>query len=210
MKKEPDKGKVEEYWDQRFREGSTGWDIGSPSRPIKEYIDQLKNKGLRILIPGCGNAWEGGHLFENGFRNTYLLDISPTALAGFKKRVPGFPEDHLLQENFFDHQGQYDLIIEQTFFCALHPSLRTRYAEQMANLLKPGGKLVGLLFEMEKDDGPPYGGDRKEYIRYFKPYFHIRVLEEAYNSIKPREGAELFVLLVKRQEAGTKREANSN
>ena len=35
---------TKEYWSQRYKDAQTGWDIGSPSTPIKEYIDQLTDK----------------------------------------------------------------------------------------------------------------------------------------------------------------------
>ena len=44
------------YWTKRYQEESTGWDIGYPSTPLKEYIDQLEDKSISILIPGAGNA----------------------------------------------------------------------------------------------------------------------------------------------------------
>ena len=37
-------------------------------------------------------------------------------------------------------------MIEQTFFCAINPELRTKYAQQSSNILNPKGKLIGLLF----------------------------------------------------------------
>jgi methyl halide transferase len=57
------------YWNTRYLEEQTGWDIGYPSTPLKEYIDQLTNKSIRILIPGCGNGYEGEYLHQNGFTN---------------------------------------------------------------------------------------------------------------------------------------------
>ena len=36
----------------------TGWDIGYVSTPIKEYFNQVKNKELKILIPGGGNSYK--------------------------------------------------------------------------------------------------------------------------------------------------------
>ena len=39
--------KEEAYWTLRYQEDRTGWDIGSPSTPIKSYIDQLEQKDLR-------------------------------------------------------------------------------------------------------------------------------------------------------------------
>ena len=48
-----------EYWEKRWKQDETGWDIGYPSTPISSYFDQITNKDARILIPGCGNGWEG-------------------------------------------------------------------------------------------------------------------------------------------------------
>ena len=186
----------EDYWSNRYTKEDTTWDIGYPSTPIKEYIDQLKNKNIEILIPGAGNAYEAEYLFNKGFANTHLLDFAQHPLDNFKARVPLFKKENLHKEDFFEHQGKYDLIIEQTFFCAIHPSLRKKYAVKMAELLKPGGKLVGLLFnDTLNSDKPPFGGNKEEYRSYFTKYFHIEIFETAYNSIPPRAGRELFICL---------------
>ncbi|MEO0627891.1 MAG: methyltransferase domain-containing protein [Bacteroidota bacterium] len=189
----------QQYWTDRYIENRTGWDIGYPSTPLKTYIDQLDNKSLRILIPGAGNAYEAEYLFQQGFTQVYVLDISQEPLAAFQKRVPDFPEDQLLQGDFFTHQGQYDLIFEQTFFCSFLPTRenRTAYARQMSQLLNPGGKLVGLWFQfpLNPDGNRPFGGSREEYLSYLEPYFSIQTFETAYNSIKPRMGKELFGVL---------------
>ncbi len=196
MSEIPDLG--QEYWDSRYESSQTGWDIGYPSTPLVEYFDQLKDKSIKILVPGAGNAYEVEYLHNKGFSNVYLLDFSPKALENFKNRVPDFPEDHLILSDFFKHIGQYDLIIEQTFFCALNPDLRPEYGWHVNSLLKEGGKLVGLLFQIPLyTEHPPFGGDKAEYINYFRPYFDFKVLETAYNSIKPREGNELFINMVK-------------
>ena len=47
----------QKYWSNRYEEDRTGWDIGYPSTPLKEYIDQLTDKTISILIPGAGNAY---------------------------------------------------------------------------------------------------------------------------------------------------------
>ena len=43
-----------DYWSNRYEEQRLGWDIGHPSTPLVEYIEQLDRKDLRILIPGAG------------------------------------------------------------------------------------------------------------------------------------------------------------
>jgi len=193
----------QKYWSQRYEENQTGWDIGFPSTPLKEYISQLENKELKILIPGAGNAYEAEYLFRKGFNNTYVLDISEEPFKSFRHRNPKVPESQLLCENFFEHEGQYDLIIEQTFFCSFPPTEENRnaYAEKMHNLLADGGKLVGLWFDipltgdMEKR---PFGGTREEYLDYLAPHFWTHTFETAYNSIEPREGDELFGIFEKK------------
>ena len=37
-----------EYWEHKYENNKTGWDIGYISTPIKNYIDQLKNKNLKL------------------------------------------------------------------------------------------------------------------------------------------------------------------
>jgi thiopurine S-methyltransferase len=187
----------EEYWTERWDNQETGWDIGHVSTPLKEYFDQISDKNLKILIPGAGNAYEAEYLHNLGFTNIFVADISIKALESFQNRVPDFPKDQLLNVDFFEMTSSFDLIIEQTFFCALHPSERKRYCAQMANLLKPNsGKLVGLLFQVDLfKDHPPFGGNKTEYLTLFEKSFDIELMETARNSIKPRKGNELFIKL---------------
>lgn len=195
--------KEETYWTDRYKEQNTGWDIGYPSTPIKTYVNQLTDKNIKILIPGAGNAYEAEYLFANGFKNVHILDISITPLLAFQKRNPDFPKSQLLHANFFEHKEQYDLIIEQTFFCSFVPTdeNRSNYAKHMASLLNANGKLVGLWFsfpltgDMEKR---PFGGDMHEYKKYISPYFSIKTFEAAHNSIPARKGNELFGIFIKK------------
>ncbi len=187
-----------DFWNNRYAENETGWDLGAPSRPLKEYIDTLTDKDLRILIPGCGKAYEAEYLHQLGFKNVSVIDLAPLALDELSKRVPSFPKAHLIVGNFFEHDQTYDLILEQTFFCALDPKMRTDYATKMHELLKPNGKLTGVMFCFElTEQGPPFGGSAKEYEGYFSNLFSIERMEPCLNSIAPRLGRELWVELVR-------------
>lgn len=190
------------YWTQRYEEGKTGWDIGRVSTPLKEYIDQLQSKKLKILIPGAGNAYEAAYLHEQGFANVWVLDISEIPLQQLAERVPSFPKERLLQSNFFEHQGSYDLILEQTFFCSFEPttSNRSLYAKHMAKVLSPNGKLVGLWFKhtLDINGNRPFGGSKEEYLAHLSPYFEAVTFEDCYNSIPPRAGNELFGIFCKK------------
>jgi thiopurine S-methyltransferase len=186
------------YWNNRYLNNEFGWDLGQVSPPIKLYVDQLKNKDLKILIPGAGNSYEAEYLFNNGFKHVFLLDFAEQAIHNFKSRVPDFPLKNLIVDDFFKHYGQYDIIIEQTFFCAINPELRKNYVDHMYAILKSKGKLVGLLFnDTLNTDKPPFGGFKEEYINLFSNKFSLRTIDVANNSVKPREGRELFIIFEK-------------
>lgn len=187
-----------EYWNKRYLDGKDGWDIGEISSPLKEYFKQLGDKEMRILIPGCGNAYEAIYLLNEGFTNVYVLDYSDVVMDRFRKAFPMFPGSHMITADFFEHTGQYDLIVEQTFFCALQPEQRSEYARQMHALLAPGGRLSGLLFTAEFKEGPPFGGTTEEYEGYFMPFFEFQTWAACYNSIAPRQGREWFMILRKK------------
>lgn len=184
----------ESYWTTRYINNQLGWDIGYPSPAITQFMDKIEDKEVRILIPGCGNAYEAAYLWNNGFKNVYLLDYSPIPIQKFSEKNPDFPKNQLLNIDFFEAKGKYDFIIEQTFFCALNLELRQNYAKKMLELLKPNGHLIGVLFNIPlNDDRPPFGGNQEEYKQLFSDYFDIQKMETAYNSIPERKGNELFV-----------------
>lgn len=189
-----------EYWNNRYLQQQTGWDIGSVAPPLKEYIDQLINKNSAILLPGCGNAYEAAYLLQHGFKNVTLVDIAPAATTAVEDKLSTYINNGLqiITGDFLDLKTTYDLILEQTFFCALDPTLRSAYVEKMFSLLNPDGKLVGLLFNRHFEGGPPFGGSKLEYQELFTPKFNIETMGTAYNSIAPRAGSELFVKMTKK------------
>ncbi|MBR9845857.1 MAG: SAM-dependent methyltransferase [Algicola sp.] len=189
----------EKFWDTRYKNHDIGWDLGQISPPLKAYIDQLTDKTIKILIPGGGNSYEAEYLFNHGFKNVYVVDLAKIALDNLKFRVNEFPSEQLLHQNFFDLIGSFDLILEQTFFCAIAPSLRKAYVSKMNDLLSERGKLVGLLFNAPlNNDRPPFGGSKPEYIKYFDETFHIERIEMCYNSHESRANKELFFILKKK------------
>ncbi len=190
----------ETYWDNQYNANATGWDMGEVSLPLKEYIDQLTNKKLRVLIPGCGNSYEAAYLLQQGFTDISVIDIAPTLVNNLKEKFASNPNIKIILGDFFELKGEYDLIFEQTFFCALNPTLRKEYAAKMKELLAANGKLVGVLFDREfEQHGPPFGGCKYQYEPLFEKDFDFKTFELCNNSFVKRTGAELFINLVKRQ-----------
>lgn len=184
------------FWNSRYETGETGWDLGAVSPPLKRFIDQLDQKNISILIPGCGNAYEAEYLISKGFTNITLVDLSETLTQQLVSKFKNNESIKIICGNFFDLKGRFDLILEQTFFCAIDPSMRPDYVLKTHSLLNKNGKLVGLLFNKHFEKaGPPFGGDKPEYENLFSEHFEIISMETAPDSIAPRAGNEFFIEL---------------
>ena len=182
------------FWDERYATGDTRWDVGAVTTPLKTYFDQLTDKRLRILIPGGGRSYEAEYLHRLGFTDVSVIDLTGAPFKDLLARCPTFPQEHLLVGDFFKHEGQYDRIIEQTFFCALDPTLRPAYVTQMHELLAPGGTLAGVLFDDALNtDHPPFGGSASDYRLLFGATFTDLSIEHCDNSIAPRAGREVWL-----------------
>ena len=191
------------YWKNRWQRGETEWDAHAPTTPIKDFVDYLAaqkvDKNLRILIPGVGSGHEAKYLLEQGFENIVVLDWAEEAIEKCRRQMPQLPDSQLIVGNFFELKGAFDLILEQTFFCALDPKWRPDYATKCFDLLNTEGSVAGVLFgKIFPFDGPPFGGSEEEYRGYFEPLFTIEKMESCRNSIKPRQGNELWIQLKKR------------
>jgi len=188
----------QDYWDKRYESHQTGWDLGEASPPIHGYFKQVEKKEIAILIPGCGFGYEAEALLAMGFSNITLIDVAELPVAELRDKYRNNPNINIIQGNFFEYEGQYDVIIEQTFFCAIDPALRIDYVQKCHSLLAADGRIVGLFFNRQFDGGPPFGGDANEYASLFEKYFEINKLEPCYNSAGPRAGSELFAILIRK------------
>ncbi len=181
------------YWENQYLANATGWDLGQVSPPIASYIDTIETKNAKILIPGCGNTYEAEYLLEKGFTNITVIDIAPTLVENLNFKFIENQNVSVILGDFFEHQGTYDYIIEQTFFCAIPPTMRQKYVWKMHQLLTNNGKLVGLLFNRGFDVSPPFGGNLTEYKSLFQESFEFIEFETAKNSFVTRNNTELFI-----------------
>jgi len=184
----------ENYWNNQYESGKTGWDLGMASPALVKYIDALEDKQARVLIPGCGNAYEAQYLLDQGFTDVTLIDIAPALVGKLQSKYANNPHIQVVLGDFFEFEGQFDVIIEQTFFCAIQPYMRSEYVKRMRKLLSAEGELAGLLFDTRFEfDGPPFGGCKCEYLPIFdEGGLRVDEMEITPNSASPRAGKELF------------------
>lgn len=186
-------------WNQRYLDGNTPWDLSTPTPEFVRLVEEkrLPHKG-RALVPGGGRGYDAVLLARYGLE----VDLVDFAWAALTEALNHAREEgvtvHAFCQDFFQlptlpyHRGQYDLLLEYTFFCAIDPALRVKYIETAAALLKPGALFVGLFFPLaHPNPGPPFTVSRSEVEPLFAKKFEITI-EEPKRSVKPRAGNEFL------------------
>jgi len=163
----------EALWADGLAKGSR-FDVAGVSRPLAAELSKRNHcvagsPGMSsALIPGAGRAYDAIALAEHGFDSVTAVDLSPTACAAAREEIATYYNaDHgnsssaainVICADFFDLEGQYDFIWDNTFLCALDPSTRERWALKMKALLKPDtGELLTNVFPIgDREGGPPF------------------------------------------------------
>lgn len=164
-----------DFWDQRFRSGVTPWDAGKAPQALREFAASYTppaDVAPRVLIPGCGSAWDAAFLDGRGW-NVSALDFSAAAVEAARSTLGDSWRGKLLCADFFTFapDAPFDVIYERAFLCALPRSLWPEYAPRMASLLRPGGLLAGYFFFSDEAKGPPFGAQPQQIEALLAPYF---------------------------------------
>lgn len=178
-----------DFWESRYQDKFIPWDAGKVPDSLRQYLPRLR-PGTRILIPGCGSAYEACYLAENGF-DVLAIDFSPAAVALAKKNLAGFGDIVRLADFFeFDPGKPFDVIYERAFLCALPRKMWSGYAERCAQLLNPDGVVAGFFFFAETPKGPPFGTSQPELDALLNPHFERIEDQPVTDSIEVFSGKE--------------------
>ncbi|HSC42233.1 MAG TPA: methyltransferase domain-containing protein, partial [Candidatus Binatia bacterium] len=146
-----------DFWTVRYAAGKTPWDFGGVPAALKSFLARSSTRG-RILIPGCGSGYELRAFHRSGY-DVSGIDFSPAAVDQ-ARRVLGVLAERIILGDFFTHdfgQSCFDLVYERTFLCSMTPSRWPEYVDRVAELLAPGGRLIGVfLYGQRTSSGPPF------------------------------------------------------
>lgn len=158
------------FWDARYRESFMPWDAGRSPSAVTRFLAG-ERAPLRVLIPGCGSAYEARDFAARG-HDVLAIDFSALALDR-ARAVLGDWTRVLRQADFFadDLGPPFDLVYERAFLCALPRALWARWATRVAALVRPGGRLAGFFFFGDDERGPPFGLGSGEAERLLSPAF---------------------------------------
>lgn len=190
-----------EYWDRRYQEGSTPWNLGVPAPPLVSLLASPNSPTPgRIAVLGCGTGYDAMLFAEHGFE-VVGCDLSALAIETAKSAAleRGLTTVEFLERDIFalipEFSQSFDYVLEHTCFCAIDPTLRPKYIELVSTLLRPNGKLLGLFFTHNRPGGPPFGITTKEIRELFAERFEFLSLEAATDSIEKRRDEEHLGIL---------------
>jgi len=196
-------GYSQEDWQRHYDENDLGWDLGQVAPTFVSLLESNTISPCKTLVPGCGRGHEVIFLAENGFDVT-AVDYSIGAFNHLNSTIleRKLNNSKVLNLDFFQldstHDGLYDLLIEQTFFCAISPFQRPLYVETVTRVLKKGGMIAGLFYHTGQEGGPPFNTTQDHIIKHFSGSFEIRELVRAKNSAEKRKDKEWLAILIKR------------
>lgn len=193
-----------QYWENRYIEGTTGWDLGQAAPPFVSLLDSVAApKPGKIAVLGAGSGYDALLFAQRGFE-VIGFDFAPSAITQSValRAIASATEiaqnngisAQFLQRNIFDLPTEFphyfDYVLEHTCFCAIDPGDRTSYVQLVKSLLKPNGELIALFWAHNQPGGPPFGTTTAEIRQYFEPDFTINSLTLANNSVPQRQGQE--------------------
>ena len=191
-----------QFWEDIYISNDAGWDLGGPTPVFNNMASKLEPKRLCIL--GCGRGYDAVIFAKNNFDVT-AVDFAPSAVEYLnnlakknKVKINVLEKDiFLLSPKYNDY---FDYVIEQTCFCAIHPTKRANYEKIVHKILRKNGKLIGLWFPLDKninEGGPPYGTTIDEVKSIFNQGWEIKNEEFPKESIKSRKGREKLIIFKK-------------
>jgi SAM-dependent methyltransferase len=187
-----------DFWSAIWREGRDGWELGRAAPPIARWVaaHAAEVAGARALVVGSGRGHEARLLARAGAR-VVAVDVAPEAVAAARAldAAAGVTVDVRRADLFDLPRGpeRFDLVLEHCCFCAIDPARRDEYVHAVADVLEPGGRLVGLFWAHGREGGPPFTTTRAELEARLGTRFAVEHLEVPPDSVGVRLGQELLV-----------------
>lgn len=175
-----------EFWDTRYRGGVTPWDAAGVPPRLESWL-QARKPGLRALVPGCGTGYEVRAFAEHG-HDVVAIEFADAALEAARREL-GALSERVRKADFFAFEAEpFDVIYERAFMAALPRRLWPQWAARVAELLRPGGELVGFFYFDDNQRGPPFGASSEQLAELLQKDFQL-VEDQA---IAPSESTPVF------------------
>ncbi len=143
-----------QFWELRYGAHFAPWDAGKVPSQLLGFVRASVPR--RVLVPGCGSAWDVRCFAEHGWDVTGI-DFSRAAVDEARK-VLGVHAGHVREADFFAPMAEapFAMVYERAFLCALPRRLWSEWARREAQLTEPAGLLAGFFYFDVGERGPPF------------------------------------------------------
>jgi SAM-dependent methyltransferase len=162
----------------------TPWDAGGVPLKLGRWLE--KKLPVRVLVPGCGSGYEVRFFAEHG-HDVLGIDFSDAAIEAAQQEL-GSLASRVRKADFFALGGEFDLVYERAFLCALPRARWPDWARSMAGLVRPGGELAGFFYLDDNQRGPPFGISRPRLHELLDERFDLTADEP----VPPEESIAVF------------------
>lgn len=193
-----------QFWDLRYDARFSPWDAGKVPAQLRAFV-AASPASRRVLVPGCGSAWEVRFLAESGW-DVLGIDFSHAALATAAPVLGPFA-DRIRHADFFAPVAgePFAMVYERAFLCALPRRIWAAWARRVAESVETGGTLGGFFFFDAGERGPPFPlHSQHELSSLLAPSFVLEEDEAVPDSIPVFAGRERWQVW-RRQASSPKR-----
>ena len=176
-------------WKQSWKKGKIGFHLSDTNPSLQKYAHILE-KEQTILVPLCGKTLDMHFLHQNG-HDVIGVELIPQAISDFfqewgvEVEQKGNQSSHekitIINSNIFAVQSQQfpriDGIFDRAALVALPKDIRPQYVDQLLSLLKDGGTLLLMTYDMPRpqDQGPPFVIRQEEVPQLFSNFSHALI-----------------------------------
>lgn len=147
--------------------------------------------GGRVLIPGCGSAYEVRTFSEKGYE-VVAIDFSVAAVER-ARQVLGALQGAVVLADFFSYDfggTPFDVVYERAFLASLPRKIWPDYARRVSELLRPRGRLMGFFVYGDQQGGPPFCLQERELAELLGDQFERTAEAVASTSVPVFKGKE--------------------
>ncbi|MEO3860972.1 class I SAM-dependent methyltransferase [Acrocarpospora sp. B8E8] len=132
------------------------WAGLAPNPRLVSALAGFTGGGRRALVIGCGLGDDAEHVASLNF-TTVAFDVSPTAIAGARRRFPRSSVEYLTADLLSPPQmwtGGFDLVVEVFTLQVLTGAARRAAFARTAQLVAPGGRLLVIAGARDEHEAP--------------------------------------------------------
>ena len=196
----------QERWEERYRTGSTPWDIGRPDFNLTEMVTEKPIRNCKALEIGCGTGSNAVWLVQQNFSVT-ATDVSDIAIQKAKERASDAGVKCVfLVSDFLNDEipgAPFGFVFDRGCFHSFDSDEeRKQLAENVAFHLEKEGlwlSLVGSTDGPPREVGPPQRSAR-DIVIAVEPYFEILSLSSSHFDSESPEPPRNWVCLMRKRE----------